>query len=99
MGGGELQGRFKREVHVCMLSATPWTVACQAPCPWDSPGKNTAVGCHFLLQIFPTQGLNPHLPYWQVDSSPVSHQGSSAGGRGCMYKELTHSVVRQKLTP
>ena len=20
------------------------------PCPWDSPGKNTAVGCHFLLQ-------------------------------------------------
>ena len=22
----------------------------QAPCPWDSPGKNTGVGCHFLLQ-------------------------------------------------
>ena len=28
----------------------------------DSPGKNTGVDCHFLLQgIFPTQGLNPHL--------------------------------------
>ena len=28
-------------------------------CPWDSPGKNTRVGCHFLLQgIFPTQELN-----------------------------------------
>ena len=28
-------------------------------CPWDSPGKNTGVGCHFLLQgIFPIQGLN-----------------------------------------
>ena len=28
-------------------------------CPWDSPGKNTAVGCHALLQgIFLTQGLN-----------------------------------------
>ena len=27
-------------------------------CPWDSPGKSTRVGCHFLLQgIFPTQGL------------------------------------------
>ena len=26
-------------------------------CPWDSPGKNTGVGCHFLLQgIFLTQG-------------------------------------------
>ena len=22
----------------------------QAPPPWDSPGKNTGVGCHFLLQ-------------------------------------------------
>ena len=29
-------------------------------CPWDSPGKNIGVGCHFLLQgIFPTQGSNP----------------------------------------
>ena len=28
-------------------------------CPWDFPGKNTEVGCHFLLQqIFLTQGLN-----------------------------------------
>ena len=27
--------------------------------PWDFPGKNTGVGCYFLLQeIFPTQGLN-----------------------------------------
>ena len=31
-------------------------------CPWDSPGKNTGVGCHFLLQgIFWTKGLNPGL--------------------------------------
>ena len=31
-------------------------------CPWDSPGKNPGVGCHFLLQgIFPTQGSNLHL--------------------------------------
>ena len=29
-------------------------------CAWNSPGKNTGVGCHFLLQgIFPTQGSNP----------------------------------------
>ena len=21
-----------------------------SPCPWDSPGKNTGVGSHFLLQ-------------------------------------------------
>ena len=31
-------------------------------CPWDSPGKNTGMGCHALHQgIFPTQGLNPCL--------------------------------------
>ena len=30
--------------------------------PWEFPGKNTGVGCHFLLQgIFLTQGLNPHF--------------------------------------
>ena len=29
------------------------------PCPWNSPGKNTGVGSHFLLQgIFPSQGSN-----------------------------------------
>ena len=29
-------------------------------CPWDSPGKNTGVGCHSLLQgVFQTQGSNP----------------------------------------
>ena len=30
--------------------ATPWTVALQAPPSMGSPGKNTRVGCHFLLQ-------------------------------------------------
>ena len=31
-------------------------------CPWNFPGKNTAVDCHFLLQgIFPIQGSNLHL--------------------------------------
>ena len=31
-------------------------------CPWDSPGKNTGVDCHALLQrIFPTQGSTLHV--------------------------------------
>ena len=40
---------------------------CEEPLsPWNSPGKNTRVGCHFLLQgIFPTQGSNPGLPHWR----------------------------------
>ena len=32
------------------LCATQQTAARQAPRPWESSGKNTEVGCHFLLQ-------------------------------------------------
>ena len=41
---------------------------CLTLCPSNSPGKNTGVGSHSLLQaIFPTQGSNPGLPYdWQI---------------------------------
>ena len=42
----------------------------------DSPGKNTGVGCRFLLQgIFPTQGSNPGLPHCRWILYPLSHQG------------------------
>ena len=50
-------------------------------CPWDSPGKNTEIGYHALLQqIFPTQGSNPHLlclPHWQAGSLPLAPHGKS----------------------
>ena len=40
-------------------------------CLRDFPGKNTGVGCHFLLQgISPIQGFNWHLLHWKVHSSP-----------------------------
>ena len=46
-------------------------------CPWNSPGKNTRVGSHSLLQgIFLTQGLNPGLLYCRQILYPLSHQGS-----------------------
>ena len=60
-------------------------------CPWDFPGKNTGVGCHFLFQgIFPTQGLHLgllHLLHWQVDSFPLSHLGNSF--RNCNLMDFT----------
>ena len=63
--------------HV-QLFATALTAACQASLSWDSPGKNTGVGSHFLLQrIFPIQGLNPPLPrllHWQADSSSLHNR-------------------------
>ena len=46
----------------------------------DSPGKNTGVGCHALLQgIFPTQGSNPHLLHCRQILYHLSHQGSPNG--------------------
>ena len=42
-----------------------------------SPGKNTGVGCHALLQgIFPTQRWNPGLPHCRLILYHLSHQGS-----------------------
>ena len=54
--------RPRRNMFVLSRSVvvTPWTAAYPwILCPWDSPGKNTGVGCHFLLQgIFLTQESN-----------------------------------------
>ena len=44
--GDQLLSHFSR-IQLCM---TLQTAAHQAPDPWDFPGKNTGVDCHFLLQ-------------------------------------------------
>ena len=44
--------------------------------PWNSPGQNTGVGSHSLLQgIFPTQGSNPGLPHCRRTLYQLSHKG------------------------
>ena len=70
-----------------LLFATPRTVAHQATvssvhgiptrllCPWDSPGKDTGVGCRSLLQgIFPTLGSNPGLLHCRQLLYHLSHR-------------------------
>ena len=48
--------QFQHGVSIGFFSATGLQPS-RLLCPWTSPGKNTGVGCHFLLQgIFPTQG-------------------------------------------
>ena len=50
---------------------------CSPPGPQNSPGKNTGVGCHSLLQgIFLTQGLNPGLLRCRQILYHLSHQGN-----------------------
>ena len=65
-------------------------------CPWNSPGKNTRVGSHCLLQgIFPTQGSNPsHLSYRQI-LYWLSHQGSQIRRLGLTYKTATQKINDQ----
>ena len=47
-------------------------------CPWNSPGKNTRVGCHFLLQeVFLTHGSNLGVLHGRQILYHLSHQGSS----------------------
>ena len=61
------------------LFVTPWTDCKPARllCLWDSPGKHTGVGCHFLFQgIFLTQGLNLGLLHCRRILYRLSHQGS-----------------------
>ena len=55
----------------------PWLLELDSSTSVHFLGKNTRLSCHFLLQgIFPTHGLNLRLLHWQVDSLPLSHQGS-----------------------
>ena len=62
----------------CLTLCDP--MDCSPPGPsvhWDSPGKNTGVGCHALLQgIFPTLGSNPDLKHCRQILYRLSHQGS-----------------------
>ena len=48
-------------------------------CSWNFPGKNSGMGCHFLLQeIFLTQGLNLGLLHCRQILYPLSHQGKKS---------------------
>ena len=65
----------KCELPSCVwLFVTLWLEPARLLCPWDSPGKNTRVCCHFLLQaIFLTQGSNPGLLHCRKILYHLSH--------------------------
>ena len=65
-------------------------------CPWDSPGKNTGVGGHFLLQgIIPTQESNPRLLLWHMDSLTLKHLLGYCPAEDT----LTHLLIRAASNP
>ena len=52
------------------------------PCPWDSPGKNTGVGCHFLLQCMKVKSESEVAQLCPTLSDPMDHRlpGTSVHG-------------------
>jgi len=62
-----------------LLKSLPRSTAHLSDSFLDFPGKNTGVGCHFLLQgIFPIQGLNPGCPALAGRFFTPDHLGSSS---------------------
>ena len=65
-------------------------------CPWSSPGKNTGVGCHSLLQeIFLTQGSNLCLLLCRQILYFLSYQGSPKKGHVLMSQRLLRDQVQR----
>ena len=85
-----------------VMSNSLWSYGLQSSrllCPWDSPGKNTGVGVHALLQeIFLAKGSNPCLLcllHWLADNLPLGPPGKS----GNTNESESHSVVSNSLWP
>ena len=78
-----LRPKPNRRVVLCLTaqsSPTLWDAMYHSPsdpCVWHSPGKNTGVDCHALLQeTFPSQGSNSSLLHCRLILHHLSHQGS-----------------------
>ena len=66
------------------------------PGPWDSPGKNTGVGCHFLLQVSGKESTCQWRKKWQP--TPVFLPGKFHGQRSLAdYNPWGHKRVRHNL--
>ena len=79
---------------LCPTLCDPMNRSPPGSCPWDSPGKNTGVGCYFRLQgLFPIQRSSLclwHLLHWQADSLPLAPPGKPL---------LDHSATLSTIAP
>ena len=70
------------------LCATPEMAAHQAHHPWDSPGKNTGVGCHFLLQCMKVKSESE-----VSQSCPTLHDPMNCSLPGSLIHEIFQARV------
>ena len=79
--------------HHVQLFVTPWTIACQAPLSMGFPRQEYWSGFPFSSpKDLPHPGIKPASPALQVDSLPVSHQGSPK--LVCRWIELSRVQTR-----
>ena len=78
------------------------------PCPWDSPGKNTGVGCHFLLQCMKVKSENEAAQSCPTRSDPMDYSPPGSSIRGIFqarvlewgaiaFSELNTSVLHMSI--
>ena len=73
---------------------TPFTIAHQSPLPLGFPRQEYWSGLPFpSLGDLPKPGIEPESPAFQVDSLPLSHQGSLMNGVGAFMKEISESSL------
>ena len=71
-----------KSVQSCLTLCNPIDGSPRGSHPWDSPGKNTGVGCHFLLQCMKVKSESEVAQSCLTLSDPMdcSLRGSSAHG-------------------
>ena len=82
VGDWEAAAAAAKLLQSCPTLCDPIDGSPQAPHPWDSPGKNTGVGCHFLLQCVKVKSESEVAQVCPTVSNPMDYSlpGSSIHG-------------------
>ena len=72
-------------------------MAHQAPCPWGSPGKNTGVGCHFLLQCMKVKYESEVTQSCPTSSNPMDCSPPGPSIHGIFQARVLEWVARHKM--
>ena len=63
------------------------------PHPWDSPGKNTGVGCHFLLQCIKVKSESEVAQSFRTLSDPMYYSLPGSSVHGFSRQEYWSGVI------
>ena len=93
---------LQSRVSCVRLCATHRQQPTRLLCPWDSPGKNTGVGCHFLLQCMKVKSESEVTQSCLTLSDPMDYSppGSSVGDSNfsfqLAYLWITRKTIHSK---